>query len=212
MFDIHTHHLPVVPGAAIVNVMPGNFLPFPGHWYSIGFHPWYADEDLLECDNALRRDFEQQICHPQVLAVGEAGIDKLARTPLSVQIDLFRFQVSVAETVCKPLIIHAVKVQAELIRLKRELKPRMPWVIHGFRGKAQLARELVRHGLYLSFGVRYQEEAMRQLPADRLFLETDESDVSIADLYRRAALVRGVACSELEETVSLNVQSVFFGH
>lgn len=117
-----------------------------------------------------------------------------------------------AEAVCKPLVIHAVKAQAELIQLKRELKPRVPWIIHGFRGKVQLAQDLVRHGLYLSFGARYQEETLRQIPLDRLFLETDESEVSIASLYEEAARLRGLSCSELREAVSCNIHRVFFGH
>ncbi len=156
--------------------------------------------------------FESLVCHPQVLAVGEVGLDKLVSVPLDSQTDALRYQADVAESIGKPLVLHLVKATTELLALKRELNPRVPWIVHGFRGKAQLALDLVRHGLYLSFGARYQEEALRQMPADRLFLETDEIDSAISDLYERAALIRGVTCDELMETVSRNVRSVFFGH
>lgn len=209
--DIHTHKLPAEAGQAIVSCQPHMFAPLQDEWYSVGVHPWYADECEWQTDS-FRCSFEEMVSHPRVLAVGEAGIDHLSRVSLDCQTDIFRYQAGVAEAVCKPLVIHAVKAQAELIQLKRELKPRVPWIIHGFRGKVQLAQDLVRHGLYLSFGARYQEETLRQIPLDRLFLETDESEVSIASLYEEAARLRGLSCSELREAVSCNIHRVFFGH
>ena len=209
--DIHTHRLVPVPGESIVSCLPDAFFPQEGGWYSVGIHPWQLGS-YDWTDTAFRAHFESLVRHPQVLAVGEAVLDKLISVSLDSQTDALRYQADVAEAIDKPLILHLVKATTELLVLKRELNPRVPWIVHGFRGKAQLALDLVRHGLYLSFGARYQEEALRQMPADRLFLETDESDVPISDLYERAALVRGVTCDELVETVSRNVRSVFFGH
>lgn len=206
MFDIHTHHLPALPGTAIVNAFPETFVPRTDTWYSVGLHPWHlqeAEDRTLLCEQA---------CHPRVLAVGEAGIDKLVPVPVPLQQAVFEDQARLADELGKPLVVHLVRAVGEVLESRRRLQPHVPWIVHGFRGKAQLAFDLVRHGLYLSFGARYQEEALRQMPADRLFLETDESDVPISDLYERAALVRGVTCDELMETVSRNVQSVFFGH
>ena len=168
--DIHTHQLPQVPGEAIVNCYPETFSPQEGGWYSVGIHPWYiaAPDDKKNCLEALVR-------HPQVLAVGEAGLDKLADAPMDLQIEVFEFQARLAEEVEKPLVIHLVKATDELLKLRRTLRPAMPWVIHGFRGKAALAEDYLRHGFYLSFGEKYQAEALLTTPADRLFIETDES-------------------------------------
>ena len=190
--DIHTHRLVPVPGESIVSCLPDAFFPQKGGWYSVGIHPWQLGS-YDWTDTAFRAHFESLVRHPQVLAVGEAGLDKLISVSLDSQTDALRYQADVAEAIDKPLILHLVKAT-------------------GFRGKAQLALDLVRHGLYLSFGARYQEEALRQMPADRLFLETDEIDSAISDLYEQAALIRGVTCDELMETVSRNVRSVFFGH
>lgn len=209
--DIHTHRLVPVPGESIVSCLPDAFFPQKGGWYSVGIHPWQLGS-YAWTDTAFRAHFESLVRHPQVLAVGEAGLDKLISVSLYSQTDALRYQADVAESIGKPLVLHLVKATTELLALKRELNPRVPWIVHGFRGKAQLALDLVRHGLYLSFGARYQEEALRQMPADRLFLETDEIDSAISDLYERAALIRGVTCDELMETVSRNVRSVFFGH
>ena len=173
--DIHTHRLVPVPGESIVSCLPDAFFPQKGGWYSVGIHPWQLGS-YDWTDTAFRAHFESLVRHPQVLAVGEAGLDKLISVSLYSQTDALRYQADVAEAIDKPLILHLVKATTELLVLKRELNPRVPWIVHGFRGKAQLALDLVRHGLYLSFGARYQEEALRQMPADRLFLETDESD------------------------------------
>ncbi|MEL5896086.1 TatD family hydrolase [Bacteroides sp. GD17] len=203
--DIHTHQLPQVPGEAIVNCYPEMFSPQEGGWYSVGIHPWYiaASDDKKNCLEVLVR-------HPQVLAVGEAGLDKLADAPMDLQLEVFEFQARLAEEVEKPLVIHLVKAADELLKLRRTLRPAMPWVIHGFRGKAALAEDYLRHGFYLSFGEKYQAEALLTTPADRLFIETDESTVPIKELYARAAALRGISPEEMREIVSGNISKVFF--
>ena len=88
-----------------------------------------------------------------------------------------------------------------------------------FAGKRLVAEECLRHGFYLSFGEKYQEEALRITPAGRLFLETDESSVPVADLYSRAAEARRVSLAELTEAIRekyrqslfLNNKSCLFG-
>ncbi len=207
--DIHTHRLPVIPGRAILNCTPGCFSPETGGWYSVGIHPWHLNECPWE-DIAYRKTFETTLCHPQVLAVGEAGLDKLIDVALSRQIEVFRYQARQAEQWKKPLIIHLVKATDELLALRKTLKPAMPWIIHGFRGKAELAQVYVRQGFYISFGMKYQAEALRQVPADRLFLETDESEQPIDELYEQAARWRGVSLCTLREAVTRNVGIVFF--
>ncbi|WP_288241115.1 TatD family hydrolase [uncultured Bacteroides sp.] len=202
--DIHTHRQPQVPGEAIVNCFPETFVPQAGGWYSVGIHPWrIALSDVTA-------HFEELLRHPQVLAVGEAGLDKLVEAPLPLQIKIFEFQARLAEEIDKPLVIHLVKAVDELLKLRRRLHPMKPWIIHGFRGKAALAEEYLRHGFYLSFGERYQEEALRIVPPERLFIETDESTMPVGRLYERAAEVREIPLEELRETIRRNVDEIFF--
>ena len=103
-----------------------------------------------------------------------------------------------------------MKAVDELLKLKRRLHPAVPWIIHGFRGKAALAEEYLRHGFHLSFGEHYQEAALRMVSPERLFLETDEATTPISLLYERAAEVRGVSSEKLEETIRRNVSEIFF--
>lgn len=204
--DIHTHHLPFKAGNAIVNCQPQDFTPQPEGWYSIGIHPWtLAEEQSPDYDFLFRL-----LQHPQVLAVGEAGLDKLTAAPLPLQVEVFRRQALMAEEVGKPLIIHLVKAVDELLKLKRELRPTVPWVIHGFRGKTALAAELLHHNFYLSFGEKYQKETLQSMPTDRLLLETDESHVPIGTLYEQAALLRNISIEECRKSVEKTINMVFF--
>ena len=207
--DIHTHCQPEVPGEAIVNCFPETFVPQLEGWYSVGIHPWYITSSTVSLADK-KRCLEELLYHPQVLAMGEAGLDKLADASLPLQREVFEYQARLAEETDKPLVIHLVKAVDELLKLKQKIRPVKPWIIHGFRGKAVLAEEYLRHGFHLSFGERYQEEALRIVPSDRLFLETDESMTSIDTLYERAAMIRKIPSGELRETVRKNVEEIFF--
>ena len=69
----------------------------------------------------------------------------------------FEYQARLSVELGKPLVIHLVKAMSELLKLKQQIKPANPWIIHGFRGKPALAEECLRHGFYLSFGEKYQD-------------------------------------------------------
>lgn len=124
--DIHTHRLPQVPGTAIANCYPETFSPQSGGWYSVGIHPWHigrsgGEHSGVEGAVASRVcGLEELVRHPQVLAVGEAGLDKLADAPMDLQVEVFRCQACLAEEVGKPLVIHLVKAVDELLKVKRD--------------------------------------------------------------------------------------------
>lgn len=94
--DIHTHRLPQVPGTAIANCYPETFSPQSGGWYSVGIHPWHIGRSGGEHSGAEGAvasrvcGLEELVRHPQVLAVGEAGLDKLADAPMDLQVEVFR--------------------------------------------------------------------------------------------------------------------------
>jgi len=205
ILDIHTHHLPVEPGSAILNVSPADFIPKLGQYYSVGYHPWYLSDDGSE-DWAL---LSELVAKPEVLAVGEAGLDKVTEVDYSLQIAAFQRQAMMAMGVRKPLIIHCVRSYNEIIELKKTLKPTNPWVIHGFRGKAALARQLTDHGIFLSYGFHYQEAALQAMPIGMLFLETDESNQDIHLLYEQVAGHLSFSVSDLTVQLQENISNVF---
>jgi TatD DNase family protein len=123
---------------------------------------------------------------------------------------LFKKEALLAESRSIPLVIHCVKAFNELILLKKEIKPLQPWIIHGFRGKLSLATDCIRHGFYLSIGAYFQEDALKAIPTDKLFIETDESDKPIEDIYQNIAQVRAMELEELRECINKNAREVFF--
>lgn len=209
ILDIHSHRPSLHPAEVIQNCFPETFSPREGTFYSVGLHPWYLNQESLD---SQWESLLAAVRHPQVLAIGEAGLDKLSIIPFALQQEVFERQIELAETLGLPLVIHAVRAADEVIALKKKHQPRHAWVIHGFRGKREQALQYIRQGFYLSFGERYQEEALRAVPLDRLFLETDESTVDIHLLYERAAAVLGVSAEELVKRVQCNIGAVFFSH
>lgn len=178
-----------------------------GYYYSAGIHPYdAAGEDTTRRMDLLRR----LLVREQFVAVGEAGLDKLAEASMEVQMAVFREQVAVSEEYKLPLIIHCVRAMEELLAVKKEMKPVQAWIWHGFRGKPEQAVQLLKKGFYLSFGEFYSEEAMRVVPDECLFLETDESAGGIEEILCRAAKVRGAGVEALRETVGRNIRNVFF--
>ena len=163
----------------------------------------FDTERRLEC---LREQFAEK----QLVAVGEAGLDKLAAAPMQLQVAVFKEQVELSEKYELPLIIHCVKAMDELLALRKECAPKQPWIWHGFRGKPEQAKQLLQKGFYLSFGMHYSSEAMNVVPDSRLFLETDDSPVDIEDVLRDAAKVRGVEVETLQAIVRKNIQDIFF--
>jgi TatD DNase family protein len=109
-----------------------------------------------------------------------------------------------AEEVKKPLIIHCVKGLDEIIAMHKETVPQQAWIIHGFRGKPQQAEQLVKAGFYLSFGERFNVESLKATPLERLFVESDESNFGIYEIYRRISQTKGYSIEELAMTVRKN--------
>ena len=202
-FDIHTH-TPSNNGICSF-FRKDSVLPTAQGYYAFGIHPWFledVEEQFLWLVKAVH--------HHRVLALGECGLDKLSKFPLELQIEVFRKCAELSEKISLPLIIHNVRCTDHLIEIKRDLKPSVPWIIHGFRGKLALANECLRHGFYLSFGEKFQEDTLRNVPIERLLLETDESLLEIDDIYRHVAETRGVSLDELTEALEINVRKLFF--
>lgn len=203
IWDIHTHR---ECSNAIINVAPSLFVPGKGRFYSVGIHPWSLKDGYRD-EWGLLQEVAQD---SQVLAIGEAGLDKLVSADMFLQEEVFELQIALAGRLGKPLLIHAVRSSNELIRLKKKHCPQVPWIVHGFRGNERVASQLVEQGFYLSFGEKYQPEALRAVPLERLFMETDESLSDILSLYRNAAECLRVPFEQFSGEIRQNIKDVFF--
>lgn len=212
LLDIHTHHIPTVTAQAIFSAslkeLPETMLKAKRKeldYYSAGMHPRYLETNYETAWKTLQEASAQKA----MVAIGEAGLDKLAPAPLNLQKKVFEQQIELAEAVSKPLIIHSVHTFNEIIQFKKFFRPSVAWIIHGFRGKKEMAEQLLNHGFYLSFGAHYAEEALQVTPSDRIFLETDESLISINSLYEKAARLLSLPVADLTLLVQNNIRAVF---
>ena len=130
-FDIHTHTIPQDASQAILSV-DTHSLPIGENirHASIGIHPWYLTEPHAE---AQWKALQDSVNDPRIIAIGEAGLDKLKGASISLQTSIFRKEIDLAETYGLPMVIHCVRAFNELIQLKKAYKPTQPWIIHGFR-------------------------------------------------------------------------------
>ena len=206
-FNIHTHNAKC-PESEILSTDVHSFSSTgKNKFLSVGIHPWYlTDHDVENQLEILRKVIENK----QVIAIGECGLDKLKGPSMEFQTSVFKKEIALAEEHGLPMVIHCVKAYNELVQIKKSTHPQQPWIIHGFRGKEALAKECIQHGFYLSFGPYFQEDALRVVPIEKLLIETDESEMSIEEIYLRIAHARGMELKELTESIKKNVERVFF--
>lgn len=197
--DIHTHILPRVKGSALVCVGCGPLPREQGHFFSVGLHPWHVTGD----DQVQLRAVEDLLSLPQVLAVGECGFDKLRGPSRNVQEQAFKRQFELSELYGKPMVLHVVREFDTVIRLRKSLKPRQKWLIHGFRGGPEQMRQLQSNGMSVSFGINPNPDTLRQVSPDMLYLETD-GKVPFDDVVRNASAVRMEPPETILEYVSVN--------
>ncbi len=199
--DIHTH----TAGRphSILSLSPADVLQLPTEAvqdYSVSLHPWYVDAAML-------RVFEEVVAcradDARWRAVGECGLDALCSTPAELQRTALLRSLDVARALGKPTVVHCVRRWEELSTAVREvwgqrgaaaaMDAQSPIIIHGFRKGLSLAQSLLAQGFCLSMGEWFRPEVARIVPAERLYVETDESSRSIAEIRHRVDEVRNQA-------------------
>lgn len=207
--DIHTHQTAQKVGAISIQSLSLTndiFLAMPKKKpISIGLHPWFATLDKLALQMKYLTVLAKQ---DNVKLIGECGLDKLKGEPLANQILILEEQIKLAEQLQKPLILHCVKAFDELIALKQNLKVTVPMIIHGFNKNEVLGKQLIANGFLLSFGAAVLKEnsgAAKLISSlDQFFLETDDSEVSIEEIYHAVAEINKITVDELKDVIFAN--------
>ena len=187
--DIHTH----------------NFTDRHIELHAVGIHPWEAENFTLShiCE-AMFSNAE---------AIGEIGLDYACNVDKSKQEELFCQQLKIAEKLQKPIILHCVKSFESIMNLLLKYKLKAV-VFHGFIGSKEQALQALKRGYFLSFGHRTfcsskTIEALRSTPLSQLFVESDESDIPIEEIYAKIADLRCVSIDELKEATNHNYNKIF---
>jgi TatD DNase family protein len=204
--NLHTHRKPQSAGELAIRNAFHAFpqvklatLPYP---VSAGIHPLQ-----------LLPDFEPQLqalhelsLMPQVIAIGECGLDRVKGPAMAIQEAAFDKQITLANSLHKPVILHLVKAYADVLNMASRI--RVPWIVHGFHGNAIQAEQLLSKGASLSLGHRWlhadDPNAFAHIPLDRLYLETDVRPIRIENLYTAMADRRKMDLNALKTRIALN--------
>ena len=210
--DFHTHkqhHDSEV--ISIRNIRLGHDMELSKYDFpsSIGLHPWdiKSDDDINLLDKIK---FDNNL-----FIIGECGFDKNILLSYEIQKLFFEKQIMISEKLNKPLIIHCVGYFNEIIDISKSTQHSQQWIIHGFVGHRQLAFQLIDSGFMLSLGSSLFGEktktvnSFKEIPAHSFFLETDESNKSIQEIYERASQLRNIKIENLKQNIFNNFKTLF---
>jgi TatD DNase family protein len=209
--NIHTHHAKSVEGIISIGNLYKDFDSIESDsFYSVGLHPWHITTETWQHQfNIVKKKGSMQ----NVVAIGEAGLDKVSTTDFGLQKTVFTAHIQLANEVQKPLIVHCVRAHAEVIALLKQVDVKVPVIFHGFNKSKELAQQLIALGYYLSFGKGLEKQTVQEvlatLPTGRIFLETDNSTVTIAKVYELAASAFKIDKDSLSLQLKKNTATVF---
>jgi TatD DNase family protein len=204
---------------------------------SFGYHPWYVKQRSPDWQQALLRHLDAV---PS--AVGEVGLDRWIKDyDVEQQRQVFVWQLRLAAERNLPVSIHCLQAWGPLLDILRaQPRPACGFLLHSYGGAPELVAPLAELGAYFSLPGYFaherktrQREAFRQVPSDRLLIETDAPDqllppervqypltdaasgkpinhpANLVAVYRFAAELRNEPLETLAQTVEKNFQRLF---
>lgn len=187
---------------------------YEGVWASVGIHP----NELGELSDELAKDIK-------VVAIGEIGLDYYRTVDRALQQERFKMQLDMAQAIDKPIIIHCRNAHDDMIATLQERS--MRGVLHSFNDTPERAHQYIELGYFIglnaivTFSDTYHA-MVRQLPLDRILLETDAPYLAPAPyrgkrnepIYIEAvgnyiAEIRGISAEELLQQTTKNAADLF---
>lgn len=178
---------------------------------SLGIHPWYVNETSFEKQLACLRN---ELMTGNYFALGECGLDRVHGPSIDFQKEALLAQLEIAGELELPAILHLVRAYSDILEIRKQVSLSLKLIVHGFSGNLQQAKQLTDAGFYLSFGtalIRPQKklkEAFLSCPLNQLFLETDTSSISIAEVYESASKCKGISMEELASQLKMNFDKI----
>ncbi len=142
---------------------------------AVGVHAHEADEATEDDLEKIKKLYENE----KVVAVGEIGLDyHYDFSPREIQLEIFEKQLALAAELDLPVIVHDREAHEDTMNLLKKYKPK--GVVHCFSGSAEMAKEIIKLGMYIGIGgavtfknAKKPVEVVQTIPLERLLLETD---------------------------------------
>lgn len=153
---------------------------YPFIYCSIGIHPDQSAEIAAQNSREYLDVIAQQLSYEKAMALGEIGLDYYYDddAPRDIQKKIFEEQLALAKDLDVPVIIHNRDAHQDTLDLLKKYRPK--GIMHCFSGSAEVAKEVLRLGMYIGFtgvitfkNARRAVEAAAEIPLDRLLVETD---------------------------------------
>ncbi len=148
---------------------------YPFMYAAVGIHP--ENSDNLESDylDKLAKLYE----HEKAVAIGEIGLDYYWDIPREPQQKVFSEQLSLVNDLNAPVVIHDRDAHGDTLEFLKRYRPKKA-LLHCYSGSAEFLKEILRLDSFISLGgtvtfknARHSVEVAREVPLDRLLLETD---------------------------------------
>lgn len=189
---------------------------YPYFYAAVGIHPESVpDMDMTRLDEYIAQT-EGLLSHKKAVAIGETGLDYYWDIPKRAQHIVFERQLQLSADVNLPIIIHDREAHADTLEYLKKYRPH--GLLHCYSGSAEMLSEVFRYGdMYISLGgvvtfknARVPVEVAREVPMDRLLLETDAPYLSpvpmrgkrndsslIIHTAQRIAEIRGMSAEDV---------------
>ena len=201
----------------------------PNLWCTVGVHPHHAAEAPVPSPE----DVAAMTAHPRVIGIGESGLDYFYdRSPRDVQQAGFRAHIRAARLAGLPLAIHARDADGDIAAILQDesgTRGDFSFLLHCFSSSRTLAEAAVAMGGHISFsGIltfpksHELRKIARDLPADRLLVETDAPYLApvpfrgkrnepayVTHTARVLAEVRGLEPAALADLTTTNFRRLF---
>ncbi|HAA46808.1 MAG: TatD DNase family protein [Halomonas sp. 54_146] len=192
----------------------------------LGLHPYFVDEHQASDIDALDQLLAE---HPDVVAVGECGIDGRFTDTLEAQWRYFDAQLQLAKQHSLPVVVHCVKANDKVVKRLRQLALPKAGLIHAFSGSIEQAVAFLGLGFKLGVGgaVTYERanrlrRTIKALPDDAFVLETDSPDMPlsgyqgmrnepcrVAEVCNVVATLRGQTAEQVASQSSATASTLF---
>lgn len=209
ILDAHTHQ---IKKGGVVNLDYSNQSDIDKvDYFSRGIHPWLLSKDN-EIERLLMEVEKISICS-KLVAIGETGLDKLSAR-YEDQITLFHAHLDIAKKIKKPIIVHCVKSQNDILRALKYKKFNQKMMIHGFNGSREEAFNVIKNGHYIGVGPQLFSnfkinKYLHELPVEHLLLETDESDLDAKVILEKMSIHLNKNKHDLADMLNENFKLFF---
>ncbi|TLX77084.1 TatD family deoxyribonuclease [Labilibacter sediminis] len=213
IIDAHTHRVKNKSAKALINFYPYEDVSKirEGDLLSAGIHPWFIHQHNVD-DAFLKLE---KLCENKIIdAIGECGIDHYVED-IETQKNVFKRHIAFSGRYKLPMVIHSVKTSHLMLEMHKMHAQNFPWIIHGFQGKIETAKQFSKQNIFISFGEKLLEQPQKyksllnEVDMDFVLFETDDCKREVIEIYQAAAEMLNLPLPELEKRIENNFNRIF---